>query len=155
MRRPLARNEGVDNTHRIVPLVRIAFLAICAVGVVVASTAGANDDVQQVSGTYGTLNVREHFDPEGGIPTEGYVSYVTVRRAGSGRVVLRAQPPFMGTLHQGRYRVSSYMRTRSGNCGILDPASNGCSTSLRLEGGAATTITVLRRADRPCELRVR
>lgn len=138
-----------------VPLVRIAFLAICAVAVVVASTAGANDGVRQVSGTYGTLKVREHFDPGGGIPIEGYIPFVVVTRAGSGRVVLRAQPPLRGTLHRGRYRVSSYMRTCSGNCGELDQASNKCATSFRVKGARATTITVLRRADRPCELRVR
>jgi hypothetical protein len=137
------------------PLIRLALLTILATGTGVAATAAARNHPQVVSGTFATLIVREHFDPEGGTPIEGYVSNVTVKRAGSDHVALRAEPPFRGTLHGGRYRVSSYARTCSGNCGNLDPPSNHCGTSLRLVGGTTVRITVLRRFDRPCELRVR
>ena len=136
-------------------LIRLALLTLLVIGAGIAAAAGAEDRAQVVTGTFGTLSVREHFDPEGGIPIEGYVSYVTVKRAGSDRVLLRAQPPFRGTLHAGSYRVSTFARTCSGNCGNLDPPSNRCATSLRLVGGTTVRVRVIRRFDRPCELRVR
>jgi hypothetical protein len=135
-------------------LIRFALLTV-ALGVGVSSTAGAGNHAQVVTGTFASLVVREHFDPEGGIPIEGYVSYVTVKRAGSDHVALRAQPPFRGVLPAGRYRVSTYARTCSGNCGNLDPPSNKCGTSLRLVGGTTVRVRVIRRFDRPCEIRVR
>jgi hypothetical protein len=140
---------------------RIALVAIGVAGIVLVSTAGAEDELQKappggfgVGTPYGTLQVREDFDSEGGVPIEGYVSFVVVKKAGSGKVVLRAEPPFSGPIHRGLYRVSSFMRTCSANCGYLDPPSNRCATRFNFAGGI-TKLTIRRLADRPCEFRVR
>jgi hypothetical protein len=119
-----------------------------------ASMAGADGSAPLAHGGkgQGTLNVRERFDPEGGLPIEGYIPFAVVRKAGSGRVVLRAKPSFHRNLPAGRYRLSSYMRTCDGNCGFLDPPTNKCATTFELERRKTTTIRVLRRADRSCEL---
>ena len=113
MRSHTLRSKSVDTTHREVRMGRIALVAIGVAGVVLASTAGADVDLQKappggfgVGTPYGTLQIREDFDSVGGVPIEGYVSFVIVKRAGSDRVHLRAEPPFSGPIHDGlRVRI--------------------------------------------------
>ena len=125
--------------------------AICVGAVPIAAAVGS-DSVARGGKGEGTLNVRERFDAEGGIPTEGYIPFAVVRKAGSGRVVLRAKPSFHRSLPAGRYRLSSYMRFCDGNCGFLDPPANKCVATIQVERGMTTKIVVQRRADEPCEL---
>ena len=135
------------------PLRRLLLTAVLAISLGTVSTAGAENAPLAHGGKgQGTLNVRERFDPEGGLPTEGYIPFAVLRKAGSGRVVLREKPSFHRRLPAGRYRLSSYMRTCDGNCGFLDPPINKCVATVEIDRGMTTTVSVLRRADRACEL---
>jgi hypothetical protein len=107
----------------------------------------------------GGLVVRERFDPTNGVPTEGWVSYLVVRHAVSGRVALRdsqAAPLHVDSvLSRGDYKLRSFIRTCSGNCGSLDPPSNACSAGFRLRAGDRIRATIHRDADQPCRVTFR
>jgi hypothetical protein len=109
--------------------------------------------------TAGSLVVKERFDPSNGVPIEGWVSYLVVRRAVSGRVVLRdsqAAPIHVDSiLNRGAYRLRTFIRTCSGNCGSLDPPSNACSAELRMRAGDRIRATIHRDASQPCRVTLR
>jgi hypothetical protein len=116
-------------------------------------------------GGQGNLRVVEIFDASQGTPTEGWISYLTIRRAGSDDVVLESTLP-QGThptghyrLPAGRYHLTSYWRTCDGNCGYLDAPSNWCSRRVRIKRGQKTRVVVERSAspspDRKCRMVVR
>jgi hypothetical protein len=98
----------------------------------------------------GHLRVRESFDASQGIPTEGYVSYLVVRRARGGEVVLRESQggPLRSdsVLSRGRYRLHSFIRICDGNCGLLDLPTGRCATDFRLAAGADVKAKILRDA---------
>ncbi len=120
--------------------------AIAAVGTTCPATAAIGLRTQAA----GTLVVHEKFDPSAGLFFEGYVSYLVVRRAGSGKVALRQSKA--GLLHstsvlpRGAYRLRTYIRTCDGNCGLLDPPTNRCSAAFRLAAGRVVRAKVRRDA---------
>lgn len=98
----------------------------------------------------GQLVLREQFDPGEGIPIEGYVTYLVVRKAGSGAIALKQSEPaplrMTSVLTRGRYRLRTYIRTCDGNCDLLDLPSNSCSASFRLRAGKKVKATIQRDA---------
>jgi hypothetical protein len=117
-----------------------------ALALLLAVAPAARGAAQQA----GSLVVHEKFDSSAGIPVEGYVSYLVVRRARSGEVALRESSPALlntdSVLARGRYRLRSFIRTCSGNCGFLDSPSNFCATTFRLGAGEVVKAKVLRDA---------
>ena len=117
-------------------------MAIAAIGA--ASVLTFASDLGAKSA--GLLSVRETFDDSKGTPVEGYVSYLVVRRAGSGDVVIKESKAGLvrstSVLTRGAYRLRTYIRTCSGNCNFLDPPTNSCSAQFRIKGspGGATEI---------------
>jgi hypothetical protein len=107
----------------------------------------------------GGLVVKERFDPTNGVPTEGWVSYLVVRHAVSGRVALRdsqtAPLHVESVLSRGAYKLRSFIRTCSGNCGSLDPSSNPCSAAFRLRAGDRIRATIHRDARQHCRVSFR
>jgi hypothetical protein len=98
----------------------------------------------------GELIVREKFDIGQGVPTEGYVSYLVVRRSDSGQVVLRqSQDGPLRTdsvLPRGHYRLRSFIRTCDGNCGLLDSVTNRCAATFRIGAGDLVMAKIARDA---------
>ena len=69
---------------------------------------------------------------------------------GGGRARLR--------LPAGVYRVSSWLRPCSGNCGLLDPPTDRCSRRIRLlphKSESVRALITVRRPGRDCTIRVR
>src|SRR3954463_10500721 len=121
----------------------------------VAATALAGDASR--SGR-GRLSVEYRFDDRGGIPVEGAVSYIIVRRTAPGLktpriMVLRAE--LWGTeaistpVTGGLYRLSAYQRACDGNCSNLAPPSNGCRRDVRIHPGDAINARILVRWSAP------
>src|SRR3954454_4336140 len=121
----------------------------------VAATALAGDASR--SGR-GRLSVDYRFDTRGGMPVEGAVSYIVVRRTAPGFktpriMVLRAE--LWGTeaismpVTSGLYRLSAYQRVCDGNCGTLAAPSHGCRRDVRIQPGDAISARILVRWDAP------
>lgn len=139
-------------------LVALALVAVGA-GVAIGNHSGPKP---------GTLSASYSFDTSRGMPVEGTVSYVVVRRRPGGRV-LRAE--LAGDLHTravttplraGRYRLSAYQRLCVANCDNLDAASHGCGRDLRVGPGARVRarihvrFTAANLEDQPrCQISVR
>jgi hypothetical protein len=127
---------------------RRGWFAFVVVSAVSALAPVAADALQAQEA--GQLIVREKFDPGKGIPIEGYVSNLVVRRAGSGAIALResqaAPLRVTSVLSRGRYRLRTYIRTCDGNCSLLDSPSNSCSGALRIASERVVKVTIRRDA---------
>ena len=131
----------------------LAVLAIVSCGAVgVAAAPGAG-------GGTGKLRVREHRLPSDVIYTEGYVSFLRIREAGSGRAVVKRR--FQGRVHArtklraGRYRVIRFIRPCDGNCGLLDPRTERCAAAVDVGAGGATRVVIRTRTGTGCKIRVK
>ena len=117
----------------------------------------AADDA--AAGGTGKLIVSERQLESNVIYTEGYVSFLRVREAGSGdaavkrrfnrKVRLRAELP------AGRYRVIRFIRPCDGNCGFLDPRTERCSAPVEVTAGGRTKVVIRTKAGADCEVRVK
>jgi hypothetical protein len=98
----------------------------------------------------GLLSVRESFDQSEDIPIEGYVSYLVIRKAGSGKVVIKESKPgfFRSTsvLPLGNFRLRSFVRDCEGNCGYLSPPSSSCSAAFTMRAGESLKAKIRRDA---------
>jgi hypothetical protein len=72
---------------------------------------------------------------------EGYIVFVRVEDA-SGSVVIDRRVDFDSTLDQGSYTVTGYYRACDGNCGMLDPSGELCTTPLEVRPGESPTVVV-------------
>ena len=131
----------------------LAVLAIVSCGEgVVAAAPGAG-------GGPGKLHVREHRLPSDVIYTEGYVSFLRIREAGSGRAVVKRR--FQGRVHArtklpaGRYRVIRFIRPCDGNCGLLDPRTERCAEGVDVGADGATRVVIRTRTGTGCKIRVK
>jgi len=81
------------------------------------------------------------FDATRGMPVEGSVSYIVLRRKPGG-TVLRAElrgnidmRAVSTPLRRGRYRISAYQRLCNGNCTNISPPSHACGRDIRMPDG--------------------
>ncbi len=94
-----------------------------------------------------------------GIPIEGAITFVRVKRP-SGRVVLTRRLPASDRstfpLRPGRYRLVSWQRLCDGNCGTLDPPSHRCARSLTIRPAERLRATIrVNYAAAGCVIRLR
>ena len=145
--RALIRSEAVrlQGTSRILAGLLLA-AALAATGLSL-SPADASQSIQQP----GTLKVREKFDDRAGFYIEGYVSYLVVRRAASGAVVVKQNKPYLlrssSILPRGVYRLRSYIRPCDGNCGLLGSPTNSCSVAFKVRAGDVVKARIHRDAN--------
>ncbi len=133
----------------------LAVLAIASCGAIgVAAAPGAGGGVGA-----GKLRVREHRLPSDVIYTEGYVSFLRIREAGSGRAVVKRR--FAGRVHTrtkltpGRYRVIRFIRPCDGNCGFLDPRTERCAAAVDVGADGATKVVIRTRTGSDCKVQVK
>jgi D-alanyl-D-alanine dipeptidase len=111
-------------------------------------------------GATGKLDFRRFLDLSRGPYIEGSVSFLRVFAA-NGRLVLeersagRVRWRVSRRLPEGRYRVTSFERPCSGNCGFLDPPRERCSRRIRIFAGGRTGVRVTVRPHRGCRTRAR
>ena len=55
----------------------------------------------------------------------------------------------------GRYRLESYERQCDGNCGILSPPSDDCTSSVTAQARATVTVRVTLTPGKGCTMRIR
>jgi hypothetical protein len=112
-------------------LVAILGLAVLCGGMAAAATALARGAARHQSP--GELSATYVFDLRDGVPIEGFVSYIVLRRKPGG-TVFRAEMWDRRTVTTpiipGRYRISAYQRICSGNCSNLEPPDFGCGRDL-------------------------
>jgi hypothetical protein len=72
---------------------------------------------------------------------EGYHVFVRVEDAAAS-VVIDRRVDFDSTLEPGTYTVTGYYRNCDGNCGLLDPPEDLCTTTLDLAAGESPTVVV-------------
>ena len=90
----------------------------------------------------GRLVATFRFDTSRGVPTEGTLSYIELRRKGSDAITTtELRGPYdarrLSTpLTPGRYRLRSYQRSCRGTCEDLDPPSFLCARDVRIRSGA-------------------
>lgn len=87
---------------------------------------------------------------------EGSLSYVQVTDS-TGTVFdtelhgrFSKRPTLDAALDPGSYRLTSYQRPCSGNCGDLDPATDRCSTDLEIKSDVKTTVLITLRPSEGC-----
>jgi D-alanyl-D-alanine dipeptidase len=111
-------------------------------------------------GPTGTLDFRRFLDLSRGPYIEGSVSFLRVVDA-RGRLVLeerssgRVRWRVKRRLPRGRYRVTSFERPCSGNCGLLDPPRERCARRIRIFAGGRTGVRATVRPHRGCRMRAR
>jgi hypothetical protein len=126
---------------------RAAFAAVLATAAFCAA-AGAAQAPQA------TLKLEHRIDGSRGFYVEGAYYYASLRR-GSVSIVRRFSGARMTMrVTAGRYVLRSYARPCDGNCGLLDPASDGCSANVRLRAGTTTRIRIVAPPGSPCRLRI-
>jgi hypothetical protein len=66
----------------------------------------------------------------------------------------RGKAPLFSVLAEpGEYRVLSHQRPCDGNCSLLDPPTDRCETTVRVDGAPVRATVVLARSG-GCEIRV-
>jgi hypothetical protein len=108
------------------------------------------------------LVVREELPPMP-LHVEGSLSFLRVDGPG-GEVVfdgpatdgmqVRGRDPLLErSLPAGEYRIVSHQRPCQGNCSYLDPPTDRCERTVRLEPGATLTATVVLAQQGGCQIR--
>lgn len=133
-------------------------------GLVVAAVTGAATAGTQVAanggpaGEEGRLVVKEKIANKFGIYEEGAISYLRVRRAADGKVVVRRRYP--GTrirldelLPARRYKLSSFVRPCAGDCQDPEPPTDRCSGEFRLPPGGEVMVRIVTNDGSPCRIR--
>jgi hypothetical protein len=130
---------------------RVAVIA--AVAAVLGAAPGLAHDAEP-----GQLVVKERRADTGAVYVEGFYSYLAIRRARTGQLVLRRRyedgPVRLNRrLHPGRYRLISYVRACSGNCEQgQDPPRDRCARTFRLPSGSVRRATLHTGVGRPCRV---
>lgn len=128
-----------------------ALRVIPSVGLLAVSLAGCGGSpvprIPTTTGPTGYLRLGERVIQTGAMYIEGYVQYVSVRRAHDGLLVYRGadgDKPISAHLRlpTGSYVVYSWTRVCDANCGNLDPPSDGCRGALRVRSGRSVTLIV-------------
>lgn len=144
---------------------KVTLLAV-VVAVSAALAAGAAGNGRGGSDT-GRLSAAYTVDASRGMPVEGSVSYIVLRRRPGGTV---ARTELRGNLDtrsistpvtSGRYRISAYQRLCEGNCEQLAAPSHGCGRDVRVRAGQSVRARILVRwtaanaEDQPnCQIRI-
>ena len=105
----------------------------------------------------GTLRVTSRALPSTATYTEGAIQFAAVYRAGGAKPVVTGRSRggalrFAHRLAPGGYRIDSWTRTCSGNCGVLDAPSLRCTRTLRIGAGAVRRYEVRTRVGRRCRI---
>jgi hypothetical protein len=131
---------------------------LLALLVPLAGCGGSNSGTPE-----GTLIVRERLLPGASLPVEGWLSFATLKPASGGQPVARERPGlgpgsnrilFEQRLDPGEYRLSSWIRTCGGNCGILGPPRDRCETELKVRGDERRVAMITRSNEGPCEIKL-
>lgn len=94
----------------------------------------------------GHLSMTYRFDSSHGVPTEGSISYLVLKRTPGGQVLsaeLTGTDSLSTPVPAGRYHVSAFQRTCSGNCETLDPPSYTCGRDVRVHAGERVRARIL------------
>lgn len=142
-------------------MVAVVVAASAAFAAVAAGNGGGGPDTGRLSASY-------TFDASRGMPTEGSVSYVVLRRRPGGTVLRTELRGNLDTrsistpVTSGRYRISAYQRLCEGNCEQLDAPSHGCERDVSVRAGESVKAQILVRwtaanaEDQPhCRIRIR
>jgi hypothetical protein len=137
--------------------------SIAATAVVFAGFAAltaTSPGSQRRAAARGVLRATGQLKPSSSVYTEGALEYVSVRRAGSGVLVLKREYPLgkiklARRLLAGSYRLTSWTRTCSGNCGYLDPPGYACSRAIRIRAGTTLRAIVVSEVGKHCRITVR
>jgi hypothetical protein len=127
----------------------LASLALSACGGTETTDPGATTGPDAAG-----VRIRQIYDISKGMYVEGAYSYVRVedlsgkqlveRRLGDQRQLDEVTLVSTTTLNldPGTYRLFSYQRPCSGNCGYLDPPTDRCSQRITVEPGTPLAVTV-------------
>jgi hypothetical protein len=125
-----------------------ALLAVVVLAAVVASVAAARSQNPPLKVTQKFLSC---------CYVEGSIGYIQIVNRAGRRI---AQKTFRGAtkelrfaLMPGRYRMTSFQRPCDGNCSYLDPPTDRCSRSFRIEARVPVTATVLVSPGSGCRIR--
>ena len=91
------------------------------------------------------LIVEQTVNYTGAVPIEGAYSYVRIEDPSGHKVTeqrVQSERNVVIPLDPGSYRLVSYQRTCDGNCAILDPASDSCSSGFTADGPVSAQIRV-------------
>ena len=127
-------------------LLRLALLAGIMTPVLVFA-AGAPADGNGNSAP-GRITAVFSFDESHGMPIEGSVSYVELRKSPGGTVLaaeLRGDTDKRSVttpVRGGLYRISAYQRLCDASCGNLSPPSHACGRSVRVVAGRSVKARI-------------
>ena len=91
------------------------------------------------------LIVEQTVNYTGAVPIEGAYSYIRIEDQNGHKVTeqrVQSDRNDVIPLDPGSYRLVSYQRICDGNCGILDPASDSCSSGFTADGTVSARIRV-------------
>lgn len=134
-------------------MTRVRAFAFAAAVLVLAAWSTAS-----VAAAPATLHVTQVIAPGTPLPVEGSIPYIRVSRADGSTVVRRRldltrRRPFANVpLAPGRYRLQSWQRHCSGNCGRLDPPSDRCGRWFRIRPGRRLNATITVRYGSGCRI---
>ena len=124
--------------------------AVAVLAAVIASVASAGSQKPALKVTQKFIG-SVHY-------VEGSIGYIRIKSPAGRRV---AQKTFSGatkqlrfTLAPGRYRVVSFQRPCDGNCSLLDPPTDRCSTAVQIRAGATVSATVVVTPGQGCRIRL-
>jgi hypothetical protein len=135
----------------------IAALALAAAG---CGTADEVEAPRQPAVEPSRLVVHESRVTDGPVYAEGSVSYLGVGPTSAGGQLDATEVDATGPgaviydqrLRPDEYRLVSYQRPCDGNCGYLDPPTDGCTITLELRPGETRDITILVRPGSRCRV---
>jgi hypothetical protein len=107
----------------------------------------------------GKLIVRERRLESEITYTEGYVSFLRVRLAGSREAAVKRRfarrVRLRRKLPAGDYRVTRFIRPCDANCGFLDGRTERCSAPVEVAAGDRTKVVIRTKTGSDCEVRVK
>ena len=132
----------------------IRTLLIGAALVLGASGCGkaANEPAPQQGSA--SLRVEHVVDSSGGLYTEGSIWHLRVLDSSGHAVFDRKVPDERASMRlaAGRYRIESEEFPCDGNCSLLDPAADGCSSELDVGDGGDVAATVTLEPGHGCKI---
>jgi hypothetical protein len=134
----------------------LRLVALCAAAALVAARV-AHGRVAAA----GALQITQRFEGQR-FYIEGSISLVRIQRAGRTGGQPRMLEPAGGRvakltvkLAAGRYHLYSWQRPCDGNCSLLDPPADRCSTGFRIASGRVTRATIHVMPGQGCRIVVR
>ena len=123
----------------------IRTLLISAALVLSASSCGNGTKEPAPQQGSASLHVEHVVDGSQGLFVEGSIWHLRVLDSAGHAIFDRKVPDEKASmrLHPGRYRIESEEFPCDGNCNLLDPGTDGCSSELEVAGGdVAATVTL-------------